>query len=104
MIDTKHLHLTIGLTLTWGVLPDQFDRVGLDISDGELSHFEDRWQDGTLESTAPGHSLVSIESGAGGLTKHFLNHGLDSWDPGAAANNLNTRKKNNIQDCFERNL
>ena len=65
----EDLHLSSGLTLA-GVLPDQLDGVGLDVRHTELSHLEDRREDGALQSAASGHGLVSVQSSARSLPKH----------------------------------
>ena len=90
----EDLHLSSSLALP-GVLPDQLDGVGLDVRHAELSHLEDRREDGALQGAASGHGLVSVQSGAGSLPEHGLDHRLDGGDTRAASNDLNTANSEN---------
>ena len=90
----EDLHLSSGLALP-GVLPDQLDGVGLDVRHAELSHLEDRREDGALQGAASGHGLVSVQSGAGSLPEHGLDHRLDGGDTGAASHDLHTVNREN---------
>ena len=80
-----------------GVLPDQLDGVGLDVRHAELSHLEDRREDGALQGAASGHGLVGVESGARPLPEHSLDHRLDGGDTGAASHDLNTANRENYR-------